>query len=54
MENTLKKYWYRITDKKKYQIYRNKINKEKELKSFKENLEKYINDVQKKLDLKKL
>ena len=53
MENTLKKYWYRITDKKKYQIYRNKINKEKELKSFKENLEKYINDVQKKIGSKK-
>ncbi len=53
MNSSFKKYWYKFTNRKKYQIYRNQIIKDKELKDFKNNLEKYLNEVQIKIKTKK-
>ena len=53
MNSSFKKYWYKFTNKKKYQVYRNQLIKDKELKDFKNNLEKYLDEVQIKIKTKK-
>ena len=53
MPDLLKKYWLKLTDKRKYLALKNKLNKDKELKHFKEHLEKDLNEIQFKIKNKK-
>ena len=49
MSIILKKFWYKIFDKPKYQNLKNLKNIEKDKKIFKEKFETYIEDIQKKI-----
>ena len=46
MINILNKYWLKITNKREYLNFKNKINKDKELINFKNYLEKDLNEIQ--------
>lgn len=46
---SFKKYWYKFTDKKKYQDYKVSQTVKKEIENFKKNSEKYINGIQEKI-----
>ena len=50
MKMFFKKYWYKFTDRKKYQDYKFSQIIKKETENFKNNLEKYINDIQQEHD----
>ena len=49
MKISFKKYWYKFTDKKKYQDYKVSQTVKKEIENFKKNSEKYINGIQEKI-----
>ena len=49
MSIILKKFWYKIFDKPKYQNLKNLKNIEKDKKIFKEKFETYIEGIQKKI-----
>ena len=53
MTISLKKYWYKITNKEKYKDYKITQNIKKDLKNFRQNFENHINNIQKKLEKKK-
>jgi len=53
MTISLKKYWYKITNKEKYKDYKITQNIKKDLKNFKQNFENHINNIQKKIREKK-
>ena len=52
MKMFFKKYWYKFTDRKKYQDYKFSQIIKKETENFKNNLEKYINGIQQKIKTK--
>ena len=53
MINSLKKYWLKISNKREYLNLKNKINKDKELNYFKDNLEKDLYEIQLKINNQK-
>jgi len=53
MINILNKYWLKITNKREYLNFKNKINKDKELINFKNYLEKDLNEIQLKIKSRK-
>ena len=53
VQNLFKKYWYRLTNKKYYHQYKNTVTKQKNYEIFKSNFENYINEIQKKINIKK-
>ena len=53
MSDLLKKYWLKLVNKREYLTLKNKLNKDKELKHFKEHLEKDLNQIQSRIKNKK-